>query len=483
MTGPDTEPLALTPQLRAGRLREAALICMQISDSSPGAVLIGGITATLAVTGSLGVVLAFPVVGLLVLLPFAVGLAEMIRHVPGAGAFYTYITRGLGGVAGVAGGFLAVLTYNAIQIGLYGLLGYALSGTVGEWGLTLPWWVWAALVWAVIGAFGLARIEVSVRVAQVALAVELVAVLAFIAAAVVHPGPDGLTAVGWHPGVLFGPALGAVLAFTMAAYQGFETGPAYAQETVDARRNVPRAMTLSLVLIAVGYGAAAWALLTLAGTAGIQTAAAQGPALVFRLFAERFGPVAATTVSVVFVTSVFGAMLGFHNVVARYLHALARERVLPPVLARVSAGARAPVAGSLTQTVIAAVVVLVAVAVGADPVLGLFTAASGLAAVSFVALLALTSLAVARHVWLTHTVVGRAAAPIWAAVGLLAMLVVIVANFGALVGPDSPLRWLLPALAGLVAVAGAAWGAVLRRRSPEVYGGIGRAYATEGARP
>ena len=471
-----------TPQLRAGRLREAALVCMQVLASSPLTVLAGGVTATLAVTGSLGVVLAFPAVGLLVLLPFAVGLAEMIRHVPGAGAFYTYITRGLGGIPGVSGGFLAVLTYNSIQLGLYGLLGYALSGTVAEWGLSLPWWVWAMLVWAVIGALGLARIEVSVRVAQVALAVELVAVAAFIGAAVITPGPDGLTAAGWRPTDLFGPTLGAVLAFTMAAYQGFETGPAYAQETVDARRNVPRAMTLSLVLIAVGYGAAAWALLTLAGTTGIQAAAAQGPGLVFGLFADRFGPVAAAAVSVVFVTSVFGAMLGFHNVVARYLHALGREQVLPAILARVSAGAHAPVVGSLAQSAAAAVVVVGAVTVGADPVLGLFTAASGLAAVSFVALLALTSVAVARYVWVTHTVVGRAVAPTWAAVGLLAMLVVIVTNFGALVGPDSPLRWLLPALAGVVAVAGAGWGAVLRTRSPEVYGGIGRAYATEGAR-
>ncbi|HET6549354.1 MAG TPA: hypothetical protein VFG79_12895 [Solirubrobacter sp.] len=45
----------------------------------------------------------------------------MSHHVADAGAFYTYVTRGLGRVAGVVTAFGALVSYNAMQVGIYGL--------------------------------------------------------------------------------------------------------------------------------------------------------------------------------------------------------------------------------------------------------------------------------------------------------------------------------------------------------------------------
>jgi hypothetical protein len=74
-------------------------------------------------------------------------------------------------------------------------------------------------------------------------------------------------------------------------------------------------------------------------------------------------------------------------------------------------------------------------------------------------------------VW-RHTV-----APALAAVSLLVVLVLILWNFDVLLGAagDSPLRWILPGILLLAAVAGLIRGSVLRSRKPEVYAGIGRA--------
>jgi len=77
------------------------------------------------------------------------GTSEYIKN---AGAFYSYIAKGLGKPAGVGASALAVFSYNAIQFGLYGAFGYFAAVTATDLiGVSIPWWVWAAagiaLVW------------------------------------------------------------------------------------------------------------------------------------------------------------------------------------------------------------------------------------------------------------------------------------------------------------------------------------------------
>ena len=65
-----------------------------------------------------------------------------------------------------------------------------------------------------------------------------------------------------------------------------------------------------------------------------------------------------------FLTSVFAALLSFHNGVARYLFALGREEVLSSGLSRVGTRSGRPFTGSLSQSLLAAVVLLVFVLAG-----------------------------------------------------------------------------------------------------------------------
>ena len=59
---------------------------------------------------------------------FSVGYAEMSRHVHNAGAFYAYIARGLGPTAGAGASLVALVAYSAMQVGIYGILGFEVSG-------------------------------------------------------------------------------------------------------------------------------------------------------------------------------------------------------------------------------------------------------------------------------------------------------------------------------------------------------------------
>ena len=57
--------------------------------------------------------------------------------------------NGLGRPLGVGAAWMALLAYNALQVGLYGIIGAAAAGTLEQFfGITTEWWVIALVAWA-----------------------------------------------------------------------------------------------------------------------------------------------------------------------------------------------------------------------------------------------------------------------------------------------------------------------------------------------
>ena len=92
-------------------------------------VIAGGATAGWAVTGVKGIPMAYLAMAL-VLAIFAMGYTAMARHIVNAGAFYSYVAQGLGRIPGVAAAGVALVAYNAMQVGLIGGFGYVGSQTL-----------------------------------------------------------------------------------------------------------------------------------------------------------------------------------------------------------------------------------------------------------------------------------------------------------------------------------------------------------------
>ncbi|MFY1691550.1 APC family permease [Plantactinospora sp. WMMB782] len=467
--------------LRQGRLGAIHLVFFTVAASAPLTVLGGGITTMYAVSGNVGAALSFLLLAA-VLGVFAVGYAAMSRFVSNAGAFYSCIANGLGRVAGVGGSFLALASYNAIQIGLYGLFGAVLDAFVtAKFGVDRPWWVWALAGLAVVGLLGVLQVDLNATVLAVLLGLECLAVVVFDVVAFGHPAGGSVTLAGLDPGNLFAAGLGAVFALGIASFTGFESGALYSEEVRDPRRTVARATYVAVAFTGAFYALSAWALTVLTGPENAQAATAgAGPGVVFGNLAAHAGGTVADAANLVFITSVLAALLSFHNAVARYLFALGRERVLPAFLSQTGARTGAPVGGSLTQTVLALGVVLAFVLTGRDPVLDLFTWLSGLSAVGVVLLMTLTSASVLgffhRRREVGVNAWQRLVAPALATVLLLAVLVVLLVNFGALLAPGDPgyLAWLLPGVALVAALLGLGWGLLLRARRPAVYQAVGR---------
>jgi amino acid transporter len=405
----------------------------------------------------------------------------MSRYVANAGAFYSYLANGLGRETAVGGAFVALISYNAIQIGLYGLFGASIKQfVIDKTGFDMPWWAWALCCLVLVAILGAARVDLNARVLAVFLTLEVIAVTIYDIVAFSHPAGDTVTADGLSPGKLFVHGLGAVFAFSVAAFIGFESGAIYSEECLDPRRTVARATYWAITFTAVFYALSAWAMATNVGTKNLQPAAVQaGPGLVFGLLDQHVGRVVSDLANVLFLTSVLAALLSFHNSVARYLFALGRERVLPKGLARVGVRTGGPLVGSIVQTTLALIVVVIFAVAHADPILKLFTWFSGMSAVGVILLMAGTSAAVVgffRKRTADENVWQRAIAPALATIVLGALVVLLVVNFDSLLGtdPNSPLRWLFPALVLAAAVIGLVWGAIIRRSRPDIYDGIGR---------
>ena len=327
-----------------------------VAASAPLTVVAGGVPTSFAVTNLLGIPLVYVIIAV-ILLVFAVGYAAMSRHVANSGAFYTYVSKGLGQAWGVSAALVALVAYNAMQVGIFGLYGFAASAALEQFlGLHVAWWICALVTVAIIAILGQLQVDLNARVLALFLILESVVVLVFDIAGIAKPA-EGLTIEPFLPAALSGGALGAALCFVTASFVGFESAAIYGEECKNPQRTVARATYTAVIIIGVFYAASAWATVMAVGKSQIISRSQELTAGLLFVYAEQnVGKWFADIATVLFVTSLFAALLSFHNAVARYFFSLGREGVLPSPLARVNAKG-APMAGSLTQTAIAVVLI------------------------------------------------------------------------------------------------------------------------------
>ena len=441
-----------------GSIGVIGIVFLVVAAAAPLTAIGGALPVMLAIGNGAGNPMAY-VVAAVVLLLFSVGYAAMSRHVVDAGAFYAYVSKGLGAPTGVGAAGLALLTYTAIQAAIYGLAGVTAEGLVVQYGgPDLPWWLWSLVLMALVGVLGYRNIDVGTKVLGVLLTLE-VAVIAVVAVAVlVQGGASGIDFTSFTPSAFFSGAPGISIMFAIASFIGFEGTAIYGEEARNPRRTVPLATYVAVIAIGAFYALSSWAIVLAFGSEGVVAAAqADTAGLVFAAGAQYVGPVLADVMVVLLLTSLFAALLAFHNAISRYLFALGRERRAPAALARTHHRHGSPHVGSLVQTVSAAVIVGIFALAGSDPVLQLFTWMSGLATVSILLLMVLTSLAVVAffarsrvdgRIW--HTRI----APVLGTLGLVGITGLVLSNFTTLISGDAALATVLLVVIAAAFVAG-----------------------------
>ncbi|MBK0419679.1 APC family permease [Leucobacter sp. CSA1] len=372
------------------------IVLMVIAAAAPITVVAANFPIIIGVSGSVGAPLMV-LAATVILLLFSVGYAWMTPRVPDAGAFYSYVHRGLGRRAGLGTAAIALLSYALLTVSMTCYLGVQAGNLIELWtGAQLPWWLISALMLLVVGLLGYRHIELSAKVLGAVLVLEVVAVLV-IDLGVLFSGRE-LTTRPFDPAEALSGTPGLGLLFAFLGFFGFEATAVFRNEARDPERTVPRATYIAVVSIGALYFVSSWLVIAGLGADDAVAASTEHPdRVVIALAGQVVAPIVADVVQVLVVTSMFACMLAFHNIVTRYLFTLGQRGVLPASLAEVHARHRAPSRSSLWVSAATSLVVLVSALAQLDPVLQIYTWYSGAGAVGVIWMMALTSFAVVAY--------------------------------------------------------------------------------------
>jgi amino acid transporter len=312
---------------------------------------------------------------------FALGwiVAQYAKRIHAAGSLYDYVSEGLGKTIGAASGWLYYSGTIILTVGLGVLLGGYVHDNLWpvlfEADSPLPIWLWDAIFATLLFAVLYFGVQISTRVQLTLALISIAVVLVFFITVIIDlgsandvakafdptPSPDGFT------GILFGVLYGVLI------FVGFETAANLAEETADPKRAIPKAVLGAVVLVSVFYLIAAY--VEVAGF-GFDLAVITSPevagAPLFALGAPG-SPAGSEFWLKALLLVVFLDMLAVYVGAAvastRGVFAMARDRRLPAMAAKVSGRYGTPI-GSIVLLV-AFQVLLIVLAEGNDSLFAL----------------------------------------------------------------------------------------------------------------
>jgi amino acid transporter len=273
--------------------------------------------------------------------------------------------------------------------------------------------------------------------------------------------------------------------FAFWSWVGFEMAPNYGEESKNPKKIVPMAMYISVIGLGIFYTVTSWASLSAYTSQATAAFAAQNDYYNYYLIpAKEFGnQFISDLMSYLILTGSFACGMAFHQTTARYMYSLGRERVLPSALGRTHPKYHSPHVASLTQTVIALLIVL-AFGFGegtGDPGTNAYIYLYGLMAVMGVVVIlcvqALVSVAIINYFrthhageshWWTTTL-----APLISVVGQLYVVYLAIKNIDFLATNVHWIRYLL-IIDALVFLGGVAWAFYIKSNDRAKYETIGR---------
>ncbi|OLL70161.1 amino acid transporter [Pseudonocardia sp. Ae263_Ps1] len=256
--------------------------------------------------------------------------------------------------------------------------GYAMTRQVlgKHWGFVMGWVFWGSYVfvsgYVVVGfgeylsaltgmpattaslllvlacaAVNLGGVKLSGRWQNVVILLGIVVLLTFAIVGTASLHGDHLTP--FFPTGLSGVAAAALVTFL--AFGGFDMVAAAGEEITEPRRNLPRAIFLTLFIVLGMYVLVA---LAAVGTLSPAERAAQAP--LARAAEELFGPAGGVLMAIAAVLTTAATANAVLIVTSRISFAMARDGLLPAVLARVSESTRVPWAAVALNGVLFSVV-------------------------------------------------------------------------------------------------------------------------------
>jgi amino acid transporter len=343
-------PSAAPPaSLRRNAIGLPGVLFQSITTMAPASAVAFSLGAAIPLAGGALPLAVF--IALIVCVFIAVNIGSLARHLPSAGGYFTYVSRGLGVQAGWMTGWLFSLTYLLIvplQLLVLGPVMNAFAIQYFHLSLGVNGWAIWAMVFAVI-VFGLTYfgIRVSANTSVVLGAIEISIFTALAIWLIVTAG-KGNTLATFNPassletGSLLGHWQGVLhgMIFAFLAFAGFESSAPLAEETHNPRRNVPRAIVLAAISIGIFYVFCSYAGVVGWGINNLSSYVSNADP--WAAMANRVWGVFAFVAILAILNSALANSNAGVNAASRVLFAMGRTNTLPGPLAHVSQRFRTP---------------------------------------------------------------------------------------------------------------------------------------------
>ncbi|HEX6579656.1 MAG TPA: APC family permease [Actinomycetota bacterium] len=294
-------------------------------------------------------------------------VAQYAKRVHAAGSLYDYVTMGLGSRIGGWAGWVyyggTLLLSSAIAV----LVGWFLRDNVlpaFEIDPIMPTWAWSLIYVGIVFLILAAGVQISTRVQLLLALVSVAVVLAFFINVIVNAPENSVKAFNpaeapSYTGILFGVLYGVLI------FVGFETAANLAEEAEQPKRAIPKAVMLSVGIVAVFYVIAAYAQVAGFGfDVSVLTSPEVAAAPLFALGSPDavggMGGSSDTMLKILLVVVLLDVMavgLGAATASTRGLFALARDRKIPGTFAKTTSGGN-PIAAATVVAVVSAAWVL-----------------------------------------------------------------------------------------------------------------------------
>jgi amino acid transporter len=269
-------------------------------------------------------------------------LSQFSRAQPSTGGFITFVGKSFGGTSAVttallcgAGYIIAISSVLAVS-GWF--LGYVLTYYF-HW--NVPWIIFSVLLTAFSVVMMYRGVAVSTKLAGFFFGFEMLVLVIVSVAALIKNGGH-LSAAPFEWSHLTNGFSGLAPGFPLAVYLfiGWENSAALAEETGNPRRNVPRAVYLSIALMAVLYLLVAYS--TVSGFRDNGTALAAAP-IPFITVAHSTLAKVAVIAYLAGLTSTVGVLIAAVNSQARLIFNAGREGLLPRWIGKVHPTRKTPI--------------------------------------------------------------------------------------------------------------------------------------------
>src|ERR1700691_5245403 len=285
-------------------------------------------------------------------------LAQFSRAQPSTGGFITFVGKTFGGTSAVTTALLCGAGYIIAISSVLAVSGGFLSITLHYYfGWNVPWIILSVLLTGGAVVMMLRGVGVSTKLAGFFFGFEMLGpVVGSVGALIQNRGH--LSVTPFEPGHITNGFSGLAAGFPLAVYLfiGWENSAALAEETGNPRRNVPRAVFLSVALMIVGYILYAYA--TATGFAYNVTALGSA-AIPFINVSHDVASWLALLAYIAGMTSTLGVLIAAANSQSRLIFNAGREGLLPRWLGRVHPTRRTPMNAIYAFVALAGGIILV----------------------------------------------------------------------------------------------------------------------------